>query len=429
MRPLALHRLWLVFLACALVASLSFARIPLTHAQDTLIPAGAPVDLHAGTCAEVTTEPTADGGELTAATTDDVWDEDQLQAGMLVDDAAGVSGVDLNGDQTLQPTEVVVLNGQSAPVGKAEATFDEAIDTSQPIVVAVHAGSDTYETILACGALNTARDLGDGTKLTLLQPQGDAQVFGYAVFSADGTSLTTYVFQPNLDAAASATAVNPDSQVMQGYPVGIHEGTCTDWVTDPTAELGTFQKTNVAAEGEQDPGDLSGDVPAEAQSLGDVYKISEDDTEFSANDLFDDNQPYVVAVHESADTYTQLVACGQLLPILDGDQVVVILQPVGDSGQTGVLRLGQDAHEANGLLWSCQPLQPASPEATPDLPTAQPTPSPTTAPTETPTPQPSPSETLAPTATQEGTAVIVETVVTTETEVVPAPTATAAAGG
>ena len=401
-------RPWSVFAVVALLLSGLVAWVPATSAQDNLIPTGAPVDIHSGTCEDFLTEPTYEGGEITATTTDDVWDEEQLQAGILIDEAAGVSGVDLNGDQTLQPTEVVVLNGETAPVGKAEATFDEAVDTSQPIVVALHAGADTYETVLSCGALNTGRNLDGGGTLTVLQPQGDAQVFGYAVVAEDGQSLTAYLFQPNVDAATSATPVDAASAVPEGYPVDVHPGTCEDWTTEPTFDIGIMQKTNVAAEGEQEPGDTSAEVPAEAQSLGDVYKVA-GDTDLGAQDLFDDGEPYIVGVHESADNYETLIACGQIMQIMDGDQVIVILQPVGGSDQTGFVRMGQEAGEAKGFLWNCQPLPEGSPEATPVLPTPEPSPTPTVSPT------------------PEGSAVIVETEVVTSTEVVPAATATALA--
>lgn len=417
---------WLAFVAFALTLSLFIARAPVTTAQESLIPEGAPVGIHSGTCEDFLTEPAADGGEIEETTSDDVWDEDQLQAGMLVDESAGISGVDMNGDQSLQPSEVVLLNLQTAPVGKAQVDFDTEIDATEPMVVVVHASSEAYDTILNCGSLDSGRTLESGV-LTMLQPQGDSQLFGYAVLDADGTTLTTYLFQPNLEAAESATPVATNGQGPEGYPVEVHQGTCQDWTMEPTYDIGNMQKTNVAAEGEQDAGDTSGEVPAEAESLGDVYKIDED-TDFNANQLFDDEHSYVITVHESADNYENLVACGQMLQVMDGDEVLVILQPVGDSGQTGFVRLGQDSSGAKGFLWNCQPLQPTTTEATPTpMPTLEPTPSPTAAPTEPATPEPSPTATLEPTPTEEATAVIVETTVATETEVVPAPTATAQA--
>jgi hypothetical protein len=263
--------------------------------------------------------------------------------------------------------------------------------------------------------------------LTLLQPVGDSQLFGYAVLEQDGQSITTYLFQPNLEAAAQATPVETGQLAPEGYPLGVHQGTCQDWTTEPVYDLGTMQKTNVAAEGEQDPGDVEAQIPQGAEALGDVYKVRTD-TEFGANEIFESGQPHVMAVHENAaEGYTNLVACGQILQILDGDQVVVILQPVGDSGQTGFVRLGQDAGQATGLLWNCAPLPAATPEATPTPMPELATPAPTVAPTPSPTAEPSPTATVAPTPTEEATAVIVETVVTTETEVVPAATATAEA--
>lgn len=220
----------------------------------------------------------------------------------------------------------------------------------------------------------------------------------------DGQSITSYLFQPGT-APEPTAATAPE---VPGFPVDIHRGTCSDWTTEPAYDVGNMIETNVAAPGEQAAGDLEGDVPAHAATLGTVYKV-DTETQFDAEELINEG-PYIVGVHESAQNYTNLVACGEVLPIIEDDRVLVILKPVGTSMHAGQVQIRQDSGELSGLLWDCQPIQPQPPEPTP---TPMPTPTATPAPTPTPT--------------QPATAVVVETVVIRETEVVPAPTATAAA--
>src|SRR5699024_10570049 len=104
----------------------------------------------------------------------------------------------------------------------------------------------------------------------------------------------------------------------EGQPISVHSGTCQDFSGDPTLELGNFEQTNAYAEGEQEPGDMDGDVPDEAEALGPVYKIDDDDVDYEDTELTGE-EARVVAVHQSADDYDTIVACGQLLEVRDGD--------------------------------------------------------------------------------------------------------------
>jgi hypothetical protein len=413
-----------ILAAFTLVFSLLLMAAPGIGAQQSLIPEGAPVDLHTGTCDDFLTEPLADAGEIGTANTEDVWGEEGFMSGMLVDEAAGISGVDLNGDGSLQPEEVVVLNGENAEIGQATGEFDEAIDTSQPLVVAVHASPDTYETIIACGDLSSALDVAGGRQLVKLQPGQDSQLFGYALMEEDGQSMTTYLFQPDVEAAAMATPVDTAQLVPEGFPVDIHPGTCEDWTTEPTFDIGDFQETNIAAPGEQEVGDTSGEIPQGAEYLEGAYKVKST-ADFSRDDILNADQPYVVGVHQSADEYTTLVACGQIVEVSNGDSLYVILEPVGTSNLTGFVEM--NGSDVNGYLWPVLPFQPATGEATPTPMPELATPEPTVAPTEAATPEPTAPPTLEPTPTEEATAVITVTEVITETEVVPAATATAEA--
>jgi hypothetical protein len=293
----------------------------------------------------------------------------------------------------------------------------------------VHASPDAYETVLACGDISSAREVAGGRQLVQVQPGQDSQIFGYAVVEEGGQSMTTYLFQPNLEAAAMATPVDTAALVPEGYPVDVHPGTCEDWTTEPTFDLGDFQQTNIAAPGEQEVGDTSGEVPQGAEYLQDAYKVKSTG-DFAREDLVGADEPYVVGVHQSADDYSTLVACGQIVEVADGDSMYVILEPVGTSNLTGFVELnpGDDGQSnVNGYLWPVLPFQPAAAEATPTPMPELATPEPTVAPTEAATPEPTALPTLEPTPTEEATAVVVVTEVITETEVVSPEDATATA--
>jgi hypothetical protein len=406
MRPTYTRPVWLVVATFAMVLGMLGAVVPAATAQESTIPENAPVDIHSGSCEDFLTEPAYDGGAITPTTLGEVFEDDRFQSGILVDEQLGASGVDLNADDALQPEEVVAPTGEEAPVGFAEADLESDVNTGDPYVVAVHSSPDQYETVLACGSLTNAEEA-DGRRVVRLQSVGDAQFFGYSVLEEDGASIATYLFQPGTPPAETAAT----APTIEGHPVDIHTGTCTDWTTEPAFDVGDMLETNVAAPDEQEPGDMEGEVPAGAEELGPVFKI-DNETEFGGDELIEDGGPLVVAVHQSAENYEELVACGTVLPIIEDDDLYVILQPVGESNQTGFLKISREGGEASGYLWSCEPLEPKPAEPTP-----------TPAPTQTPTPEPSP------TPTEE--AVIVATAVVTEvvqaTEVVPAPTATALA--
>jgi len=413
MTILHLRQRYLMIIASMLVFGLFGAvAAPVTVAQDELEQfSGAPVDIHSGSCEDPVLEPAYDGGTLGTDTLSGIEGDEFSTLGLLQDEAAGTLGVDLNRDGTLGEDEIIGGVQTDVPVAWADNQFDEAVDTEQQWSIVVHADPDAgYETFVACGNLSDVEPDDEGRLIVPLQAQGDYTAFGFSVLEEGGQALHTYLFQ-----GAAAPTASPVSLAQAGgpYPVDIHEGTCTDWVTEPIYDLGDFKVTNVAAEGEQEPGDVEGQVPAGAADLGPVFKETAEG-EFDGQQLLDDG-PFVVAVHQSAEDYTTLVACGAVLPILDGDRIMVPLQPVGENNLTGIATFNSGGGEFSGLLWQCEPIEAVQEEAPTPEPTATPTPVP---PTPTPTPEPSPTPTPEPSPTPVPSVVVEVTEVITETEVV-----------
>lgn len=401
------RRPFMLTVVAALILALtgSASALSMTAAQDTQIPEGAPVGIHSGTCGDFLIEPAYDAGEIGLATVGDFQEDEGWNAGITDDPEVGAFGVDLNDDDGLSEEEVVgPIDDTDITFGYAEADFDSGVDESEPYIVAVHAAPDQYETILACGSIADTIEGDDGMRYIPLQSTENSQLFGYSVLGDDNTSLRTFLFERGELPQQPAAEV----EELAGYPIEVHEGTCEDWVTEPAYTIGDMLETNVAAEGEQGPGEIEAEIPAEAENLGAVYKVDVE-TDFDGNELIENDVPYVVAVHmDAGENYTNLIACGQVLEILDDDQLYVMLQPVGTSDMTGFVNIDREEGNLIGYLWSCEPLLPAPPEATPTpVPTEEPTPTPTEA------------------VVVEATAVVTEVIV--ETEVVGAATATAIA--
>lgn len=397
-------RQWL-FAAAAL--SLVLGLFAATGAQTTYAQvaiedlSGAPVDIHSGSCEEYLLEPAYDAGDLTNTTMGEVRGDDEDEwwdVGISEDNETGAFGVDFNNDDALEETEVAGGVDEDVPVGIAEADLGTEVDTESPFVMALHSSEDQYESVLACGSVNDA-DVDDaGQSVVNLEPVDGSGVFGFAVIEENGQIVHTYVFQQG---ATPETTPVPEVEGVEGFPVGIHSGTCEDWTTEPAHDLGVMQQTDGVS----------------SEEFGTVYRVDAD-TDFDGTQLVNSG-PYVVAVHQgaSAEEYTTLVACGPIVANVEEENVVVLLRPVEGAEEmyAGTFLIAENEGDATGYLWPCEPFAV-------DVPAT-----PTPAPEPTPTPTVVPTAVIEETEIVEVTEVITVTEVVTETEVVPAPEATEAA--
>ena len=132
-------------------------------------------------------------------------------------------------------------------------------------------------------------------------------------------------------------------------------------------------------------------VPVQ-QSAGVVWKADEE-VNFDGEELVTQG-PYVMVVHQSAQAYDTYLACGEVLDLVEEDNVVVPLRPIGNSNYTGVALIEEnDGEYAAFLFRGIQapgegPRIPPTPTPPPPTPTpVPPTPTPVP-PTPTPTPEP-----------------------------------------
>ena len=248
--------------ALALTAGLAVSTAPaLAHDQaDSVDLTGAPVALHEGSCANPIAEPEFEVGQLepepyseviddfvTDALDEDVpadartpllapglIDEDLDDDGVLDDedlDDDGVVdvGIDededgvLNEDELLEDADAAVLLIDFPTVWKSEeevdATFEElfgadedAADENEdddalddPGIIAVHASSEDFGTIVACGELTAPMWEDESDVVVGIRPLEGSAVYGFAVFERDTgnvpifgentTGVTVYLFQ------------------------------------------------------------------------------------------------------------------------------------------------------------------------------------------------------------------------------------------
>ena len=201
--------------------------------------------------------------------------------------------------------------------------------------------------------------------------------------------------------AAPGAALAQDGAVA---PVmGVHQGTCADFTPEPTFDFGEFALVPIAGADDDtaagtvneefgddgifdvnDEGYLADDIDGDGgveigldddevfgddlnddailtedevlvvvapadDAAGMVWKVDQD-VDASGEELINEG-PYVMVVHESAETYDTLLACGEVLDLVEEGTVVVPLRPVGDSNYTGVALVEEDDDEYAGYLF------------------------------------------------------------------------------
>lgn len=129
-------------------------------------------------------------------------------------------------------------------------------------------------------------------------------------------------------ASPEATPIGPSA----GYPVAIHQGTCEDLTEQPK-----FTMDNAVAIGSENGDDIetvgSGPaIPAVLSVSGNVDAKLDD----LANDI------NAVVVHQSADEYGKIVACGNIAGVKDDGKLVIALNSQDDGTIVGIAILDQD---------------------------------------------------------------------------------------
>lgn len=136
------------------------------------------------------------------------------------------------------------------------------------------------------------------------------------------------------------------------YPVAVHEGTCEM----PTAEPEFNLNDTIVVGSDVAEAELIGEAPG-APAL-----ISETTAEIALADL--GSSPRVLAIHTSPEEFGTLVACGSISGMLADGELVITLQPVQQSGVSGIAIMTEEDGQTNFQIYVI------SPESTPATPGA-----------------------------------------------------------
>ena len=134
-------------------------------------------------------------------------------------------------------------------------------------------------------------------------------------------------------AAQDATPVN-------GHPAHIHAGTCAELDPVPVADLYNLLPLGVERD---DDGEVSEQPEVRGTlTVGALTYSETDDIEFEWDAML--GSPHAIVVHESEDHMDTYIACGDIGGVVfdDGDDMVIGLKPVGDSGFSGIAFLSSD---------------------------------------------------------------------------------------
>lgn len=151
-----------------------------------------------------------------------------------------------------------------------------------------------------------------------------------------GTALAAAI---GMGGAAGVMAQN--ATPLNGHPAHIHAGTCADLDPTPVAPLVNLLPLGVERD---DDGEVS-ETPEVRGTLtvGDLTYSETDDIEFTWEEML--GAPHAIVVHESDDAMENYIACGDIGGVVfddDGEDMVIGLKPVGDSGYSGIAMLSSD---------------------------------------------------------------------------------------
>ena len=162
------------------------------------------------------------------------------------------------------------------------------------------------------------------------------------------------------------------------HPAAIHQGTCAQPVDEPAYDFGDVGPPTKDGQ-PLAPEDIRGQITGPALMTATNPKM-----EFKMDDLLDSGQPYVVLIHESAQNFTTILACGEIGGPVLGNQLTVGLRPLNNSGMAGIAELVPDGDNTAGTIWMIPEVMSLS-GGQQGTPVTQPTPTPgaTFAPTAT----------------------------------------------
>jgi hypothetical protein len=178
--------------------------------------------------------------------------------------------------------------------------------------------------------------------------------------SLRSVSLTT-VLAGSLLLGGTGMVLAQDDEETTGtaFPNHIHAGTCDDLDPNPAAPL------NDITEWLNDTDDETENSPQGVLTASRVFR-GETEIDMSLEDLLASS--YSINVHESAENIENYIACGEIGGVVvddDGDNLVVAIHPLNDSGYHGIAFLEADDDQTTVRVWLSEPMPTGDGVATP----------------------------------------------------------------
>ncbi len=140
--------------------------------------------------------------------------------------------------------------------------------------------------------------------------------------------------------AGSVTAQESTVDQVGGHLVALHPGTCDSPGAEGGEELGEAHLPGVGEN--EEGGDVRGSRAAMPVLMADATVEQEFD------DILGDD-PYLIAVHESAEEPGTILACGEIGGLVQDGRLVIGLKEIDESGVTGVVVIDEDSTGILGL--------------------------------------------------------------------------------
>jgi hypothetical protein len=184
------------------------------------------------------------------------------------------------------------------------------------------------------------------------------------------TRLTTLIagtiLLGSLVGAGANVALAQDDEVTVGpsHPAHIHAGTCAEFDPNPVAPLTNIeQRLNEDEEDNAPQGILTAATVLYSQS--EEVELNFEDDVLAAS--------HVIAVHESEENIQNYIACADIGGVVVDGSLVVSLQPMNDSGYSGIAVLGTDDNgQVDVEIYFAEPVTTEPTEPTSTEPAATP---------------------------------------------------------
>lgn len=161
----------------------------------------------------------------------------------------------------------------------------------------------------------------------------------------------------------SAVSLAQDTtEAVPSHPAHIHAGDCANPDPNPAAPL-----VNVTVRQDVEDEDAEDTDNAPVGTLTSPTVLYSDSEEIDLS--FEDDvlaSAHSIIVHESDENIQNYVACADIGGVVVDDELVVSLQPLNDSGYTGIVKLSADDDgKVDVEIFLAEPATPAEAPATP----------------------------------------------------------------